>query len=254
MPLLVGLPQSVASLRIMENLITIRQIREIITQLPNLNDLYLSGALTVTVRNKVQGIGKTLTAKFGGRSRLCPVDNLVCSDMDIVNMLLEIPTGLHFTYVRSWACFSSIVRIVGACSKTLVTLVYVIHNEGKSSALSTCEMLMLISYSAPVDHEGLNRTFDFAESPNLEELTFEIRPTAGDISWTPRALSTVKPITSPYFSVLNLIPRDEPPHPSVPAYLTLRLRNVTRLTEEVSRIKYEFMREVTVTAPLYPEV
>ena len=101
MPLLVGLPQSVTSLRIMENLITLRQIREIITQLPNLNDLYLSGALTMTDRNNAQGIGKTLTAKFGGRLRLCPVDSLVCFDMDIVNMLLEIPTGLHFTYVRS---------------------------------------------------------------------------------------------------------------------------------------------------------
>ena len=178
----------------------------------------------------------------------------MCSDMDTVNMLLEIPTGLHFTYVRSWACSSSTVRIVEACSKTLVLLVYVIHNEGKSSALSACEMLMLISYSAPVDHEGLNRTFDFAESPNLEELTFEIRPTAGDISWIPRALSTVKPIISPCFSVLNLIPRDEPPHPSVPAYLTLPLKNVTRLAEEISRIKHEFMGEVTVTAPLYPEV
>ena len=100
-------------------------------------------------------------------------------------------------------------------------------------------------------HEVSDREFNFTRFSNLEEITFIIGRTPGDLLWIPRALSTVKPITSPRFSVLNLMPGYELPHP-IPAHYRLWLRNVTRLTEEVSRIEHEFMGTVKVT--WYPEV
>ena len=127
----VGLPQFVTSLRLEEHSITLCQIRDVISQLPNLDDLHLTGALPVTDRNEVRGIGTTLTAKFCGRLEFCSL-NPGCSDGDIVNMLLEVPTGLHFKDVHSRACLSSTVRVVEACSKTLVKLVYEFYNWRES--------------------------------------------------------------------------------------------------------------------------
>ena len=127
----VGLPQFVTSLYLMEESITLRQIRDVINQLPNLDDLRLTGAIPVTDRNEVRGIGTTLTAKFCGRLEFCSL-NPGCSDGDIVNMLLEVPTGLHFKDVHSRACLSSTVRVVEACSKTLVKLVYEFYNWRES--------------------------------------------------------------------------------------------------------------------------
>ena len=248
----VGLPQSVTSLRLMENSISLRQIREVITQLPNLDDLYLSGALSVTDKNQIRGIGTTLTAKFRGRLQLCTVSP-GCSHTDIVNMLLEVPTGLHFTDVHSWACVSSTVRIVEACSKTLMKLVYVIYSEGESAPL-ICKMLVLISYSILVGHEGLDRTFDFMKSPNLEELKFEIRLTARDLHWISEAISTLKPTTSPRLSTLRLTTSYRLPEDLMPDHLKEHLGNVTQLVEEVARVEREFMGAVKVTVPWRPEV
>ena len=132
----VGLPKFVTSLRLMEDSITLSQIRDVISQLPNLDDLHLAGAIPVTDRNVVRGIGTTLTAKFGGCFQLIGVGP-GCSDTDIVNMLLEVPTGLHFKDVHSWACLSSTVRIVEACSKTLVKLLYEFYNKSESAPSRT---------------------------------------------------------------------------------------------------------------------
>ena len=245
----VGLPQFVTSLRLTEDSITLWQIRDVISQLPNLDDLYLSGVIPVTDRNAVQGMGTTLTARFGGRLEFCSI-NPGCSDTDIVNMLLEVPTGLHFKDVHSRACLSSTVRVVEACSKTLVKLVYEYYNISESG-LSTCEMPVLISYSTLAGHESLNRTFDFSEFPNLEELAFVTPLAAMDLHWLPKAISTLKPTTSPRLSSLRLLTCDRPPGSPVPSME--RLGNVTRLVEGFTQVEREFMGAVKVTVPWYPE-
>ena len=132
----VGLPQFVTSLRLEEHSITLWQTRDVMSQLPNLDDLRLTGTLPVTDRNEAQGIGTTLTAKFRGRLELCTVGPR-CFDTDIVNMLLEVPTGLHFKDVHSRACLSSTVRIVEACSKTLVKLLYEFYDRSESAPSCT---------------------------------------------------------------------------------------------------------------------
>jgi len=56
-----------------------------------------------------------------------------------MNMLLEIPTGLRFTEVEIrcfYECFSSAVRLVEACAKTLVKLSHTVVFDCKSHPFS----------------------------------------------------------------------------------------------------------------------
>jgi hypothetical protein len=77
---------------------TVLQIRDVMAQLQNLNDLALSGSLGAVDRSNLQKIGTGLRGDFRGQLRLLkmPADNLG----DIINMLLEIPDGLQFTEVE----------------------------------------------------------------------------------------------------------------------------------------------------------
>ena len=64
-----------------------------------------------------------------------------CADEAAMNMLLEIPTGLHFTGVRIYAarirkCLPSTVRFAEACAKTLMKLSYSVISFGKSRPFS----------------------------------------------------------------------------------------------------------------------
>ena len=134
-PSLWGLSRSVTSLTVFTDAVTLVQIRDIMAQLPDLDDLRLSGYPTAVDKDMLSGIGTTLKGRFGGR--LVLAERYV--DEDVTNMLLEIPTRLHFTEViisGLHGCFPSTVRLAEACGKTLVDLWYEAHIYGKSYPFS----------------------------------------------------------------------------------------------------------------------
>jgi hypothetical protein len=124
------LPQSLTSLTIETDPVTIVQIRDILAQLPNLDNLSLVGFIDAVERRALPGIGTVLRGRFGGRLRLVNGYAEEC----VMNMLLEVPTGLHFTelHVRGvHESFLSTVRLAEACGKTLVKLSYTVSFNGK---------------------------------------------------------------------------------------------------------------------------
>jgi len=124
------LPQFVTSLIIKTNVFTLVDIRDILAQLPNLNNLSLSGY--VAGSRVPRGIGTALRGRFGGQLEL--VDGP--AHEDVMNMLLEIPTGLHFTELQIfWARKSllSTIRLAEACGETLVKLSYSTSVNGTSN-------------------------------------------------------------------------------------------------------------------------
>ena len=118
------LPRSVTSLSIKTDAVTLMHARDIMAQLPNLDDLVISYSLSEVDRGKLPGIGTVLKGRFGGR--------LILHDAgeDVVNMLLEIPSGLHFAGLEihctgdRFPCWA--VRVAEACCKTLVKLSYTV--------------------------------------------------------------------------------------------------------------------------------
>ena len=133
MPSLVGLPESVTSLDIDASSITILQLRDAMVQLPNLNNLKLSGALRAGDTNELEGIGRVLRGKFGGRLLFYKLRPASAAE-DVVNMLLEVPTGLYFTeiYIDSLdEVLLSTVRLAEACGETLAKLTYSVDDQGE---------------------------------------------------------------------------------------------------------------------------
>ena len=115
------LPQSVTSLTIDVGAATaLIRVRDIVAQLPKLDDLSLSGSCMMTDRN---GIGMALRGRFGGRLQLFKR----YAAPTIMDMLLEAPTGLHFTEVEIHGLrefLPSTAKLIEACRKTLVKLSY----------------------------------------------------------------------------------------------------------------------------------
>ena len=119
------LPKSATSLTIDTDVVTLVQVRDVIAQLPNLDDLSLSGSLVEVDRDELLGIGKVMRGRFGGK--------LILSEEyageDAINMLLEIPSGLHFTEVQvpcTRRTLPLVFRLTEACGKTLVKLSHVV--------------------------------------------------------------------------------------------------------------------------------
>ena len=104
-------------------------------QLPNLDELLLSGPLDAIERRGLPGIGTVLRGRFGGKLLLTEGH----ADEGVINMLLEIPSGLRFTEVQihcTHECLLPVVRLAEACNKTLVKLSY--------SVILHCEPLLLL--------------------------------------------------------------------------------------------------------------
>ena len=95
-PLLRELSPSVISLTLCAERVTLAQIRDAMVQLSNLDNVWLSGSLAVMDRGTLLGVGTVLRGRFGGHLRL--PEGL--AHEDVINMLLEVPTGLHFTSMR----------------------------------------------------------------------------------------------------------------------------------------------------------
>ena len=129
------LPQSINSLTMWTDASNLVQVRDIMAQLPNLVDLELSGALAPVDRTTLVGIGTDLRGTFGGQLRLFEG----YAGKDIVDMLLEVPTGLHFTEVEvrgMGKCLLPTVRLAEACCETLVRLSYTVTSYCRSHPFS----------------------------------------------------------------------------------------------------------------------
>ena len=123
--------QSITSLTINSSVLTIVQIRDIMAQLPHLDNLILSGSPVTVDRRELPGIGTVVRGRFGGELTM---DGESVGE-DFVNMLLDIPSGLHFTEARIHCTHKSLpsaVRLAEACCKTLVKLTHSITFYGKS--------------------------------------------------------------------------------------------------------------------------
>ena len=130
-PLIWRSPQSVTSLTITTGRITLVEIRDIMAGLPNLDSLSLSGKILMN-SGAPQGIGTILRGRFGGKLRLVDKNAGEC----VTDMLLEVPTGIHFTEIQfEWPrkLLPSNIRLLEACSKTLVRLSYLAGFERKSA-------------------------------------------------------------------------------------------------------------------------
>lgn len=119
------------SLALSPRAVTLVRIRDVLAQLPNLDDLSLSGFLNLVDRRTLSGIGSVLKGRFGGRLQLLEG----FAHEDVMDMLLEVPTGLHFTEIQirdAHECPLSAVRLVESCGETLVKLSYTTSSRCKS--------------------------------------------------------------------------------------------------------------------------
>jgi len=200
--------------------------------LPNLDDLLLWGSLVaVGGRTSLPRIGAILRGRFGGQLGL--LGGLASED--VVNMLLEIPTGLRFTEVQirgTCECLLSVLRLAEACGKTLVKL----------------------SYAAPSHYgETFERSFDFSKFPNLQEVDVEVSWMSGGLRWVPAALSTLRSVTSPHLSAIRLnFVRPPTVNRSVQAMIECTGNDLRRVADEVTRIEREFEGAVNLTVPWDP--
>ena len=129
------LPRFITSLTVNASVFTLVQVRDVMTQLPNLNDLTLMGSFVKVDRRELPGIGKVVKGRFGGKLKLCGE----YAGEDAANMLLEIPSGLHFTEVlihHTPDYLPSAVRLAEACCKTVVKLSYPVVFSGEPHFLS----------------------------------------------------------------------------------------------------------------------
>jgi len=129
------LPQSITSLTVNASVFTLVQVRDVMSQLPNLDDLTLMGSLVNVDRRELSGIGTCVKGRFGGKLKLC--GEFVGED--VADMLLEVPSGLHFTEAIIHCtpeCLPPAVRVAEACCKTLVKLSYPVVFTRKSHLFS----------------------------------------------------------------------------------------------------------------------
>jgi len=214
-------------------------------QLPNLDDLSLSGSIVTVDRETLAGIGTALRGRFGGRSRLLKRH----ADNRVVNMLLEVPTGLNFTEVEirgTHECLLSTVRLAEACCKTLVKLSYTV------SAFCECHPFdwsvgsgtLALTPPSNVDGcEAFERSFDFSKFPNLQEVEFGIRWMSASLPWIPIAISTLRPATSPRLSALKFDFARRPlvaNRRSLDALIEATGDDLRWVADEVARIEREF--------------
>ena len=136
-------PPSITSLTISMDMATPLRIREILAELPNLDDLSLSGyfpTVPSVLGGEVPRTRAVMRGRFGGKLELLKG----LAEEDVMKMLLEVPTGLHFTEIRidgagEWG-LPATMKLLDACAKTLVKLSYVCNvysRSGKFGCSST---------------------------------------------------------------------------------------------------------------------
>ena len=132
LPSLWRLPESVTSLAISGSGVGLAEIWDIMARLPNLDDLSLWGFFPPQDRRASLGIGTVPRGRFRGELEFRVAQ---CTNVGVMNMLLEVPTGLRFTEVKihfARECLPSVVRFVEACCKTIVGLSFMVFFFGRS--------------------------------------------------------------------------------------------------------------------------
>lgn len=102
---------------------------------------------------------------------------------------------------------------------------------------------MLTSSLDVDDGNVLQRSFDFSNFPNLQEVDFSFRVDwmGGGLPWIPMALSTLKPATSPRLSAIQLnFVWQSSAYQSVDAAIEDVGEDLRRIAGEVARIEREF--------------
>ena len=131
------LPESVTSLTIeASNGVGLVEIWDIMARLPNLDDLSLWGFFVPADRCALRGIGTVLRGRFGGELVL----GTVYANYECTNLLLEMLAGLPFIKVEincAREYIPSVIRLVEACSKTIVKLSLDVRYGGKYHPLSS---------------------------------------------------------------------------------------------------------------------
>ena len=138
-PFWTPLPQSTTSLTIGPDSIptSFVQTLGITAQQSNFDNSLLFGSLVWVDKRVLFGIGAILKGGFGGQLRLFGGN----ASGGVVDTLLEVPTGLHFTEVQvrtRHECLLSTVMLAEACAKTLVKLAYTISFNCESCSFSRC--------------------------------------------------------------------------------------------------------------------
>ena len=96
--------------------------------------------------------------------------------------------------------------------------------------------------------EPFNRSFNFSEFPNLQELDFWVGWMSGGLPWIPAALSTLKSATSPHLSAIRLsFLRASPPIWPADTSVERTSGDLQRVAGEVARIESEFGGAVNLT-------
>ena len=171
-----------------------------------------------------------------------------CVSGEVINMLLEIPSGLHFSELEIDCTYdrlpSSAVKLAEACGETLVKLS---HRAGYHCKFypfrwSSLDMLTRIASSHLPYDDIFERSFDLSKLPNVREVTFGVwADDSGPegLPWIPAALSTLRPATSPYLSVIRLDLRSSTSL-LVEDMITNMGNDLRRTADEVGRIEREF--------------
>jgi len=188
------LPQSATSLTIGVDSITLAQILSIVGELPNLDELSLSGTCILNSLLPPE----TGADPRGGRLRRVGGH----ADKGLMKAP-EIPTGLRFAMKIRCTRNSLLPTVVlaEACSKTLVKLSCTISLYSKYHSSGP----LILALTLALDDLGaVERSFDLSKFLNLQELEIAICWLGGRLLWIPVALSTVRPVTSPHLSAIEL--------------------------------------------------
>ena len=102
------------------------------------------------------------------------------------------------------------------------------------------------------DRETPEQSFNFAKLPNIEEVTFTLRQVDGDSPWILKALSTLKPTTTPHLSVLQFNLGDRTPGRGPIEWGRKVGDGVPLMKRQVTRIRREFAGAVNVIVHRYP--
>ena len=97
-------------------------------------------------------------------------------------------------------------------------------------------------------HEAFKQPFDFSKFPNLRGVELGVGWMNGSLHWIPRALSTIKPATSPCLSVVQLtFIRQATANRSVRGLVEDAGGDLRWVTDEITRITSEFEGAVDLT-------
>ena len=102
--------------------------------------------------------------------------------------------------------------------------------------------ILTLTLSSYVDGRNtLEQSFDFYKFPNLEEVRFGVRWMDGGLLWIPKALPTLKPVTSPRLSAIKLsFARSRTSFLYTEMVVTNAGNDLRRIADEVARIEREF--------------